>query len=115
VPPKPFSAYALAVTLPPFLSTQHSHQYMPDTSHPSLGRAESSTLNGTPTPSMSSKTLPNLNLTTTTSNTNTQNNKGGKMAPKVDLEPIYTELKKVVGEGWNVYKEAVTGFMLGKW
>lgn len=87
---------------------------MPDASHPSLGRAESSTLNGTPTPSMSSKTLPNLNLTTTTSNTNTQNSKGGKMAPKVDLEPIYTELKKVVGEGWNVYKEAVTGFVLGE-
>jgi len=87
---------------------------MPDASNPSLGRAESSALNGTPTPSMSSKTLPNLNLTTTTSNTNTQNNKGGKVAPKVDVELVYTELKKAVGEGWVVYKEAVAGFVLGE-
>lgn len=90
---------------------------MPETSNPSLGRAESSTFNGngTPTPSMSSKTLPNLTLAPTMSNTSGAGaqSKGGKMAPKVDIEPIYTELKKCIGEGWAVYKEAVAGFILG--
>jgi len=36
------------------------------------------------------------------------------VAPKVDVELVYTELKKAVGEGWVVYKEAVAGFVLGE-
>lgn len=33
--------------------------------------------------------------------------------PRLDFEPIYTELKLAVGEHWVEYKEAVTLFLLG--
>jgi len=33
---------------------------------------------------------------------------------RIDLEPIYTALKASIGaEGWAVYKEAVTQFLIG--
>ncbi|KAK5168977.1 uncharacterized protein LTR77_006286 [Saxophila tyrrhenica] len=40
--------------------------------------------------------------------------KNGKApVPRVDLEPIYTQLKSALGEGWGEYKAAVGAFVLG--
>jgi len=33
--------------------------------------------------------------------------------PRLDLEPIYTELKAAIGPKWTEYKEATTLFLLG--
>jgi transcriptional coactivator HFI1/ADA1 len=41
--------------------------------------------------------------------------KNGKLpVARVDLEPIYTQLKGALGDGWNDYKAAVSAFVLGK-
>ncbi|KKK25597.1 hypothetical protein ARAM_005106 [Aspergillus rambellii] len=34
--------------------------------------------------------------------------------PRLDLEPIYTELKAAIGDNWTEYKEATTLFLLGQ-
>ncbi|KAK5135765.1 hypothetical protein LTR08_004751 [Meristemomyces frigidus] len=40
--------------------------------------------------------------------------KNGKVpVPRVDLEPIYTQLKAALGDGWVDYKAAVKAFVLG--
>ena len=33
--------------------------------------------------------------------------------PRIDLEPIYTELKAAIGDGWAMYKESTSLFLLG--
>ncbi|DAA78946.1 TPA_exp: Uncharacterized protein A8136_2731 [Trichophyton benhamiae CBS 112371] len=33
--------------------------------------------------------------------------------PRLDVEPIYTELKSAIGDGWTEYKQAITLFLLG--
>ncbi|KAK2865455.1 hypothetical protein FQN49_003555 [Arthroderma sp. PD_2] len=33
--------------------------------------------------------------------------------PRLDVEPIYTELKSTIGDGWTEYKQATTLFLLG--
>lgn len=33
--------------------------------------------------------------------------------PRLDLEPLYTELKVAIGENWAQYKEATALFLLG--
>jgi hypothetical protein len=33
--------------------------------------------------------------------------------PRLDLEPIYTELKAAIGDKWAEYKQATTHFLLG--
>ncbi|EEQ31828.1 hypothetical protein McanMca71_007696 [Microsporum canis] len=33
--------------------------------------------------------------------------------PRLDIEPIYTELKSAIGDGWTEYKQATTLFLLG--
>lgn len=38
---------------------------------------------------------------------------GKTPVPRVDLESIYIQLKAALGEGWNEYKGAVAGFVLG--
>ena len=41
--------------------------------------------------------------------------KNGKIpVPRVDLEPIYTQLKGALGDGWGEYKAAVNAFVLGE-
>ena len=35
--------------------------------------------------------------------------------PRVDLEPIYVQLKAALGDGWNDYKDAVANLVTGKW
>ena len=56
-------------------------------------------------PSLSSKTLPTPALAL----------KNGKApVPRVDLEPIYTQLKASLGEGFNEYKAVVGAFILGQ-
>jgi transcriptional coactivator HFI1/ADA1 len=43
-------------------------------------------------------------------------NKNGKIpVPRVDLEPIYVQLKAVLGDQWPDYKAAVNAFTLGTW
>lgn len=40
--------------------------------------------------------------------------KNGKApVPRVDLEPIYTQLKAALGDQWADYKAAVNAFVLG--
>jgi hypothetical protein len=73
---------------------------MPDASVTALGRADSISNNGNFTPT--------IKLTTTTSN------RTGRTAPRVEIEPLYTELKKLVGDHWSTYKDAFGQFMLGK-
>lgn len=55
-------------------------------------------------PSLSSKALPVSSLS--------QRN-GRIPIPRVDLEPIYTQLKAALGDGWADYKAAVNAFVLG--
>jgi len=33
--------------------------------------------------------------------------------PRIDLEPIYTELKDAIGHKWDIYFDAVTRFVRG--
>jgi transcriptional coactivator HFI1/ADA1 len=35
-------------------------------------------------------------------------------APRVDVEPIYTQLKGMIGENWQLYKQTVAEFVIGK-
>ena len=40
--------------------------------------------------------------------------KNGRIpVPRVDLEPIYTQLKASLGDQWNDYKAATNAFILG--
>jgi len=56
-------------------------------------------------PSLTSKALPTLQLGAL---------KNAKPTiPRVDIEPIYTQLKAVMGDGWADYKTAVNAFILG--
>ncbi|KAK4540350.1 hypothetical protein LTR36_009307 [Oleoguttula mirabilis] len=57
-------------------------------------------------PTLTAKTLPTP--------VSSQFKNGGKMpVQRVDLEPIYTQLKAALGEGWTEYKAAVNAFVLG--
>lgn len=41
--------------------------------------------------------------------------KNGKVpVPRVDLEPIYTQLKSALGDQWGDYKAAINAFVLGE-
>jgi hypothetical protein len=35
------------------------------------------------------------------------------VAPRIDLEPIYTALKLAIGEHWQLYKATVAEFVMG--
>ena len=39
--------------------------------------------------------------------------KASNAAPRIDLEPLYTNLKAAIAERWSEYKEAVSLFVLG--
>lgn len=56
-------------------------------------------------PTLTAKTLP-------TPQSSAQKN-GKTPVPRVDLEPIYTQLKAALGDGWAEYKVAVNAFVLG--
>lgn len=57
-------------------------------------------------PTLTTKQLPSLTLTA---------QKNGKIpVPRVDLEPIYTQLKAGLGDQWTDYKAAVNAFLLGR-
>ena len=62
-------------------------------------------------------TLPTISPTLTSKNLPTPQSsaqKNGKTpVPRVDLEPIYTQLKLALGDGWADYKAAVNMFVLG--
>ncbi|KAK5124434.1 hypothetical protein LTR85_001651 [Meristemomyces frigidus] len=57
-------------------------------------------------PTLTAKTLP-------TPQSSAQKNGGKVPVPRVDLEPIYTQLKGALGDGWTDYKAAVNAFVLG--
>lgn len=57
-------------------------------------------------PTLTAKTLP-------TPQSSAQKNGGKVPVPRVDLEPIYTQLKASLGDGWTDYKAAVNAFVLG--
>ncbi|TID22129.1 transcriptional co-activator [Venturia nashicola] len=63
---------------------------------------------GAATPTMSSKTLPpSLSLSQKPVKPPTP------IAPRIDVEPIYTALKAGVGKNWNVYLETIRDFLTG--
>ncbi|TKX20067.1 SAGA-type complex-like protein [Elsinoe australis] len=60
------------------------------------------------TPPLSAKTLPG---------SATLAGKNAKLplsAPRIDTEPIYTQLKAAIGDNWSDYKNALSSFLLGK-
>lgn len=58
------------------------------------------------TPVRANKTLPVTSATKPA--------KSSQIPPRIDLEPLYAELKSVLGaEHWLVYKEATTEFLIG--
>jgi hypothetical protein len=63
---------------------------------------------GSTTPTMSSKPLPTSSV---------QSQKPVKsttpIAPRIDVEPIYSALKAAVGRNWNLYRETVGLYLLG--
>ena len=77
---------------------------MPDAEPAALGRSDS-IVNGSATPSISSKPLPGASAQ--------KQGKPAPSAPRVDLEPTYTALKSALGEHFNTYKNAVGQFILG--
>jgi len=58
------------------------------------------------TPPLSSKTLPG-------SATATKSVKTAFVAPRVDTEPIYTQLRAALGDHFAEYKAALSAFFLG--
>lgn len=56
----------------------------------------------------SSKTAAPGNLT------NQKTTKALISVPRLDLEPIYTELKAAIGDNWTEYKQSTGLFLLGK-
>lgn len=56
--------------------------------------------------SLSAKPVP-APLTTTQKN-------GKTPVPRVDLEPVYTQLKGALGDQWGDYKAAINAFVLGE-
>ncbi|KAE8375785.1 transcriptional regulator of RNA polII, SAGA, subunit-domain-containing protein [Aspergillus bertholletiae] len=65
------------------------------------------------TESASSAITPSKNATPSTSTTS-KSTKALISVPRLDLEPIYTELKAAIGDSWPEYKEATTLFLLGQ-
>jgi transcriptional coactivator HFI1/ADA1 len=39
--------------------------------------------------------------------------KSSHVPPRIDLEPLYTALKLVIGDHWGTYKETISLFVLG--
>lgn len=73
-----------------------------------LSRADSGSAPATATPTATTATA-----TTTKSSTATHKYTKVISVPRIDLEPIYTELKAAIGDGWTEYKEATALFLLG--
>ncbi|KAB8263752.1 transcriptional regulator of RNA polII, SAGA, subunit-domain-containing protein [Aspergillus pseudonomiae] len=65
------------------------------------------------TESASTAITPSKNATPSTSTTS-KSTKALISVPRLDLEPIYTELKAAIGDSWPEYKEATTFFLLGQ-
>ncbi|KAB8204594.1 WD40 repeat-like protein [Aspergillus parasiticus] len=65
------------------------------------------------TESASTAITPSKNATPSTSTTS-KSTKALISVPRLDLEPIYTELKAAIGDSWSEYKEATTLFLLGQ-
>ena len=34
-------------------------------------------------------------------------------APRIDVEPIYTQLKSLIADNWQLYKQTVAEFVIG--
>jgi hypothetical protein len=51
--------------------------------------------------------------TAPSSSTTQKSTKALISVPRLDLEPIYTELKAAIGDKWTEYKQATSGFLLG--
>lgn len=83
---------------------------MPDIDPAALGRLDGTMIpNGSSTPVTASKTLPGATPSSAKAN------KTAAPTPRIDLEPIYTSLKSAVSSHyWSIYKDAISGFILGK-
>ncbi len=74
---------------------------MPDIDPAALSRASNVS-----TPLLSTKSLSNLG--------SAQKAKSSQIPTRIDLEPLYSELKQAIGaEQWQIYKEATTEFFIG--
>lgn len=60
------------------------------------------------TPSATSKPLP-----TPTNGVAKPAKSSAPAAPRIDLEPLYANLKEQVGDKWARYKDAICAFILG--
>ncbi|KAI9883311.1 MAG: hypothetical protein M1823_004933 [Watsoniomyces obsoletus] len=78
---------------------------MPDIDPAALSRTSTGLTMAT-TPITATKTLPTPVSTQKTP-------KAATMGQRIDLEPIYKELKAAIGEHWLAYKEATSLFVLG--
>jgi transcriptional coactivator HFI1/ADA1 len=79
---------------------------MPDIDPAALSRPSNLTV----TPS---KTL-SASAAAASQNSASKPTKSQQIAPRIDLEPIYTALKSALGEFWAEYKESVSLFVLGQ-
>ncbi|KAJ0416039.1 transcriptional regulator of RNA polII, SAGA, subunit-domain-containing protein [Aspergillus carlsbadensis] len=52
--------------------------------------------------------------TAPSSSTTQKSTKALISVPRLDLEPVYTELKAAIGDKWTEYKQATSGFLLGE-
>ncbi|THC89256.1 hypothetical protein EYZ11_011302 [Aspergillus tanneri] len=61
-----------------------------------------------------STTIPSSKSTAPSAPATQKSTKALISVPRLDLEPIYTELKAAIGDNWAEYKEAITLFLLGQ-
>ncbi|KAL2809289.1 transcriptional regulator of RNA polII, SAGA, subunit-domain-containing protein [Aspergillus granulosus] len=62
----------------------------------------------------SSAALSSTKNTAPSASTTQKSTKALISVPRLDLEPIYTELKATIGDKWTEYKQATSGFLLGE-
>lgn len=56
---------------------------------------------------------PTLTTKTPVTPSSTLNKHGKIPIPRIDLEPIYSQLKAALGDQWTEYKAAINAFTLG--
>lgn len=79
---------------------------MPDIDPAALSRVDS-------IPQLASVPLGNPKTNGTTAPLSLKTAKSVTSAQRIDLEPIYTNLKAAIGDRWGEYKEAMSLFVLG--
>lgn len=67
-------------------------------------------MNVSTTPTLASKTLPDLNL----NGLKSDKKPSAPRAPRIDIEPLYTAVKSAISDAeWTIYKTSLASFLLG--